>query len=363
MKVSSRNIGAHLLDWSEGRLAPEKQKHVTHFLKHNPQLGLKGAEPLPYLTDISNLVYANKDDLRYRYMEQRADQDETLAIALLQDDLSDEALDRANQKIKDSAYLKSLVEDYKKTILSPDDTIAFYDLRVLKQKTVRTRLAPLLWILVILGAAALVFFYYPKIKQWFDAFSKGPTPTYEPRTGIPFSVKTVSLAYQNNNESSIFLSLVPTNPLDSQLQAYSNPEYFNPQRIGEPTKKKAPEPRVEEPSPAPVKKKTVRKRRKRKPTPVVAEKKTVDTLPSTTYVVAPSDSFTPQFLPVSDSTVPTTPPPDAMVYPINQSLRNNMLDVFDFFGGKKVKYRKKPDGSYKLEMDLPYIKVDRTLSE
>ncbi|MGB0166194.1 MAG: hypothetical protein ACPF8V_05005, partial [Luteibaculum sp.] len=80
MNLDAKNIGAYLLDLSEGRCTVEQRDEILKYLRENPKMGLSAQEQLPSLSEDFFPRYPAKTGIYAQELSRAEEQEEDVAI-------------------------------------------------------------------------------------------------------------------------------------------------------------------------------------------------------------------------------------------------------------------------------------------
>jgi hypothetical protein len=183
MAINRHNYEIYFIDYHEGNLPPDRKEELMAFLIANPDLKKEfdeySVEPL--LAD-QNIIFRNKKLLKKEESTPEFNEDDQMAIAYQEGDLSADDKLRADSMLDEDDNFQQLHELYLRTRSIADYSITYPDKAVLKKKSNVAFLFP--QYLRYAAAAAIVIFI--GITAYFRF-----APADEPRiTSIPQRLET-----------------------------------------------------------------------------------------------------------------------------------------------------------------------------
>jgi hypothetical protein len=177
-KITIHNYEAFLLDFMEGRLDPDQQRMLMHFLKEHPELAPNDLAPVPGLhQDINEYRYASKGKLLKHHPRFSVINEETADAAMIawwEGDLSESEKEVLQQYIGTSESEREKFETYGRMFLMPDQQQVFHNKAQLKKR--ETSLFSLTsGVIISIAAAILLILLFVPLKQLFipDSLDNG----------------------------------------------------------------------------------------------------------------------------------------------------------------------------------------------
>ncbi|TXC85190.1 hypothetical protein [Luteibaculum oceani] len=369
MMISRENIEAYILDFQEGRLNAEQRMQVEHFLRENRDLNYHLQEPLPDVKPLKTIQYPDRMELYGQRMQRLEKEGKAPTPVFVPGDQEEKRRSAQRAKPLNQAKQAPTPEELTATEKPKKHWV---------KKTKKRRIKPakvLIAILVVMFLATLVAFF-PEIQSFANGIqSKNPNvpASYKSRTTQPVDYKLVELKQimEMERRNAFFINLTQEVDQEPGLRLddnYATMVLKDSKKEVEAIKAKTAEKKntnVSKPTPKPVKKQSTATPR-RATRPVVKEK--ITTLPPKPIIVVEdplpnsvSDSISlPEVQILGDKKTIQ----QIIVEPTsNKRFRNTVLEVLDGIGGKKVIYERRPDGSYRFVMELPFVTIDRTITD
>lgn len=128
--INIHNYEEYMIDYIEGNLSPSLLKKMEKFLAHNPEIKeeLYGLDEVFLLKE--DISFSAKESL-YKNIDASIYEDK--CISYIENDLNKEETNRFELETSLDNGKKSLLNDYKKTILAADDSIIFKNKENLKR--------------------------------------------------------------------------------------------------------------------------------------------------------------------------------------------------------------------------------------
>lgn len=378
MILDEYNIEAYLLDFSEGKLNAKEQQEVLNFLRKHREITLHPYEELPILKRYPSETYPAKADLYSTSMERKSELEETLLIGLVHGDLDVQDRELLEVDLKQNNELQKRLNLYRECIISPDLQVVHPNIKNLKKKPLSKTIFPYLRWAAIAAFVFLSIYFAPQIVSTVKNWGTTPSVVYESRKMEPlkFTDSEVEQQIEEVRRSALFAKLIDPNfvftPVAVEIESKEDTAPKEEPTIVE---NKAAKASNNPPAKKPIEKtstetKTVANKAKAKP----RNRASSSSLPSKRYqplaplesidaIVDGSDKTNYIALPEIEITGFQNKPEEESSQPTNRLFRNGLLNAADKVGGKRIRYEKRKDGSYKLVMDLPLISVERTINE
>jgi len=183
MAINRHNYEIYFIDYHEGNLPPDREEELMAFLEANPDLKKEFDEypEEPLLAD-QNIIFRNKKLLKKEESSPEFSENDQMAIAYLEGDLSADDKLRADSMLNEDDHVQQLHEQYLSTRSIADYSITCPDKAELKKKSNVAFLLP--QYLRYAAAAAIIIFI--GITAYFRF-----TPADEPRiTSLPQRLET-----------------------------------------------------------------------------------------------------------------------------------------------------------------------------
>ena len=136
MAINRHNYEIYFIDYYEGNLPPDREEELMAFFEANPDLKKEfeeySAEPL--LAD-QNIIFRNKKSLKKEESKPEYSENDQMAIAYLEGDLSADDKLRAESMLDEDDNFQQLHKDYLRTRSVADYSITYPDKAVLKKKS------------------------------------------------------------------------------------------------------------------------------------------------------------------------------------------------------------------------------------
>lgn len=379
MILDEYNIEAYLLDFSEGKLNAKEQQEVVNFLRNHREISLHPYEELPTLKRYPSENYPAKADLYSTSMERKSELEETLLIGMVHGDLDVQDRELLEVDLKQNSDLQKRLNLYRECVISPDLQVVYPNIRTLKKKPLSKTIFPYLRWAAIAVLVFLAIYFAPQIVSAVKSFGTTPQVVYESRKMQPlnFTDSEVEQQLEEIRRSALFAKLIDPNfvfapPVTEEIEE-SKPEVseLKPEPKKEVQKQSAYPPAQKKQSTT---ESNETKKLAKKPEAKPRSRSSNKTLPKQRYqplaplesidaIVDGSDRTNYIALPEIEITGSQKTPEEESSQPSNRQFRNGLLNAADKVGGKRIRYEKRKDGSYKLVMDLPLISVERTIND
>lgn len=383
MIIDEFNIEAYLLDFSEGTLNKEEQQEILNFLREHRDINLHPYEELPTLQILPSPNYQNKVDLYSSAMERINEREENQIIGYLHGDLDIDDREELERNLKGNYETRKKLDLYKESILSPDLDIVYPNLRDLKRKSVGKKVFPILKWAALACLVGVLLFFAPQIVGFFSNLGNKELPTYEARNEKPvvFTDSEIEQVQERERRNSQFVLMLDPNykpVIIKKEEPAAKPEIEESSKITSPQKNNAvnqpvtviTKPAAQKQSiPKPKPTASVRKEvtpTKKAPTPYRPKKyKVLEPINSLDVNLPQEETYNYIALPAVEiqGIDNSDKSKENKELPANRAIRNTVLEALDGVGGKRVKYVKRKDGSYKLMMELPFFSIERTIQE
>ncbi|MGB0166551.1 MAG: hypothetical protein ACPF8V_06820, partial [Luteibaculum sp.] len=280
-------------------------------------------------------------------------------------DLEPQQQQKTEREIQSNERMQEKVKDYEKTVLEPEENVKWEDDEMLKRSERKFRLWAIIRWTILIVLIVILFLFAPEIIRFFTRWNNGMNHEYQPRTQDPieYSLNESEISGEDVFLPGLFAAtdengFLKENPdIPGTAQPTLGDKSSN-EAVSEPKKKIRNSPRRQK---AVVKSRpTTKTNNKPAERPIYKELGSLEPKPAPENVMV----FEPQYLDeVEIRPIRFSDDQDNVQYPANRQFRNNILDALNHFGGKRFRYVKRKDGSYKLEMELPFITIERTLNE
>ncbi len=171
-RINIHNYEEYFIDYFDGNLNNHQIADLMLFLAQNPSLDKEFNQYKNITIDFDkNIHFPNKKGLLKQENTITGNSLDDKVIAYLEDDLSANDKKNFNNELKKDNNLKSLLNQYKNTFLTPDKNIKFENKNTLKKQLYSTKNQKVIQVysyaasIVILILFSALFYYYPLNKE------------------------------------------------------------------------------------------------------------------------------------------------------------------------------------------------------